>query len=443
MYGIFVERIKSGALQRNVPAPSINIQFMTDLKINLKQTKTASRILVNLDAAKINQILIDLADSLLLSADEILAENQKDLDRMNKNDPKYDRLQLTKERLDGIAADIRNVTKLDYPIGKILEERTLENGLKLSKITVPLGVIGIIYEARPNVTFDVFSLCFKSGNACVLKGGSDAESSNTKIVQLIRSVLKKHDLDENIIYLAPSDRQSVNDILTANDFIDVIIPRGSQNLINFVRENSTVPTIETGAGIVHTYFDETGDLEKGKNIIFNAKTRRPSVCNALDTLVIHQDRLSDLPELVSLIADSKVEIFADQPAFDQLNGKYDADLLHLAKEEDFGMEFLSLKMSVKTVADLNEAITHITKYSSKHSEAIISEDQKNIEYFLNNVDAACVYVNTSTAFTDGAQFGMGAEIGISTQKLHARGPMALKELCSYKWVVIGSGQVRN
>ncbi len=416
---------------------------MNEINSHLNQTKIASRTLVNLDADKINQVLLDLAGALLDTADEILAENQKDLDRMDKSDPKYDRLQLTKERLECIASDIRNVTKLDYPVGKILEERTLENGLELSKITVPLGVIGIIYEARPNVTFDVFSLCFKSGNACVLKGGSDAESSNTKIVQLIQSVLKKHDINENIIYLAPSDRESVNDILTANDYIDVIIPRGSQNLINFVRDNSTVPTIETGAGIVHTYFDESGDVEKGKGIIFNAKTRRVSVCNALDTLVIHKSRLSELPELIGGLADKKIEIFADQSAFDQLKDSYDAILLHLAKEEDFGVEFLSLKMSIKTVASLNKAIDHITKYSSKHSEAIISEDKESVEYFLNNIDAACVYVNTSTAFTDGAQFGMGAEIGISTQKLHARGPMALKELCSYKWVVRGEGQIRS
>ena len=414
---------------------------MIDIKTHLQATKTASRTLVNLDAEKINQVLSDLADVLLDSDDEILVENQKDLAKMEPSDPKYDRLQLSKERLDGIAGDLRNVAKLDYPIGQVLEDRVLENGLGLSKITVPLGVIGIIYEARPNVTFDVFSLCFKSGNACVLKGGSDAENSNTKIVQLIQSVLKKHKIDENIIYLAPNDRELVKDILTANDYIDVIIPRGSQALINFVRDNSTVPTIETGAGIVHTYFDEFGDLEKGKGIVFNAKTRRVSVCNALDTLVIHESRLDDLFDLVGKLADKKVEIFADKKAYNRLKGNYDSDLLHLAKEEDFGVEFLSLKMSIKTVSDLNEAIEHITKYSSQHSEAIVSENDENIEYFLNNVDAACVYLNTSTAFTDGAQFGMGAEIGISTQKLHARGPMALKELCSYKWVIRGMGKL--
>ncbi len=408
----------------------------------LKNVKNASRTLVNLTDEKIQEVLLDLADTLVAEGDLILSENQKDLDKMDESDPKYDRLKLTTERLNGIADDMRSVAKLDYPVGEILEERTLESGLKLSKVTVPLGVIGIIYEARPNVTFDVFSLCLKSGNACVLKGGSDAEFSNTKIVQLIQSVLEKHQLDPNIIYLAPSEREAVADILTAHDFIDVIIPRGSERLIQFVRENAKIPVIETGAGIVHTYFDETADLESGKKIILNAKTRRPSVCNALDTLIIHQNRLSDLPELVAPLLEHKVELFADEKAFNQLKGNYDENLLHQAQSEDFGKEFLSLKMSVKTVSGLDEAIEHITKYSSKHSEAILSENQDNIETFLRNVDAACVYANTSTAFTDGAQFGMGAEIGISTQKLHARGPMALKELTSYKWVVRGEGQVR-
>jgi len=415
---------------------------MPDLKDELQKVKKASRSLVNVEAETINQVLNDVADELLRVGEAILAENQKDLDRMDENDPKYDRLKLTKERLEGIAGDIRNVAKLDYPVGKILEERTLENGLKLSKMTVPMGVIGVIYEARPNVTFDVFSLCFKSGNACVLKGGSDAEFSNTKIVQLIQNVLKKHQLNENIIYLAPSQREAVQEILNAHEFIDMIIPRGSQNLINFVRENATVPVIETGAGIVHTYFDETADLEMGKKIILNAKTRRPGVCNALDTLIIHKDRLADLPELVAPLLEHKVELFADEQAFDQLKGNYDENLLHQAKPEDFGREFLSLKMSIKTVGSLEEAIEHITKYTSMHSEAIISQDKYHIEAFLNQVDAACVYANTSTAFTDGAQFGMGAEIGISTQKLHARGPMALNELTSYKWVIRGDGQTR-
>ena len=416
---------------------------MTKLYDELKNVKTASRTMVNLNVETINEVLVDLADTLISEKDGILSENRKDLERMDENDPKYDRLKLTTDRLQGIADDMRNVAKLDYPVGKILEERTLESGLKLSKVTVPLGVIGIIYEARPNVTFDVFSLCFKSGNACVLKGSRDAHFSNTKIVQLIQSVLKKHQLDPSIIYMAPSEREAVNDILSAHDFIDVIIPRGSEKLIQFVRENATIPVIETGAGIVHTYFDETADLEMGKNVILNAKTRRPSVCNALDTLIIHKDRLSDLPELIAPMQDHKVELYADESAFGELKGNYDESLLHQAKPEDFGKEFLSLKMSVKTVSNLDEAIDHITKYTSKHSEAILSNNPDNIETFLRNVDAACVYANTSTAFTDGAQFGMGAEIGISTQKLHARGPMALPELTSYKWVIRGEGQIRS
>jgi len=416
---------------------------MDEIKNSLIKVKNVSRLLINLDEEKINEVLLDLADTLLSESDGILSENQKDLDRMDESDPKYDRLKLTKERLEGIASDIRNVAGLEYPVGRVLEERKLENGLELSKVSVPLGVIGVVYEARPNVTFDVFSLCFKSGNACVLKGGSDAHLSNTKIVQLIQEVLKKHELNENIIYLAPSEREAVKDVLNANDFIDVIIPRGSQSLINFVRQNATIPVIETGAGIVHTYFDESGDLDMGKGIILNAKTRRVSVCNALDTLIIHDKRLTDLHELVAKLEEKKVELFADESAFEELKGKYDENLLHLAKPEDFGQEFLSLKMSIKTVSSLEEAIEHITQYSSKHSEAIVSADEKSIEYFLNNVDAACVYANTSTAFTDGAQFGMGAEIGISTQKLHARGPMALRELTSYKWVVRGEGQVRE
>ncbi len=416
---------------------------MQNISENLKSVKAASRSLVNLTDDTIQKVLSDLADILVAEGDSILTENQKDLDKMDANDPKYDRLKLTSERLEGIAADMRNVAKLDYPVGKVLEEKTLENGLKLFKVTVPLGVIGIIYEARPNVTFDVFSLCLKSGNACVLKGGSDAELSNKKIVQLIQSVLEKNQIDPNIIYLAPSEREAVKAILTAHDSIDVIIPRGSEKLIRFVRENAKIPVIETGAGIVHTYFDETADPEKGKKVILNAKTRRPSVCNALDTLIIHQSRLFDLPTLLAPLAEHQVELFADEQAYRPLQGKYDGSLLYQAKPEDFGREFLSLRMSVKTVSSLDEAIEHITTYSSKHSEAILSEDQENIEIFLKNVDAACVYANTSTAFTDGAQFGMGAEIGISTQKLHARGPMALKELTSYKWIIQGEGQIRS
>ena len=416
---------------------------MSQITQNLELVKKASRTLVNLKPEKINRVLLDLTGEIIKESGKILGENRKDLEKMDESDPKYDRLQLTVERINGIVADIKKVSELKNPLDRIIEERTLENGLKLSKVSVPMGVVGIVYEARPNVTFDVFSLCLKSGNACVLKGGSDAHLSNTKIVQVIKTVLKDHQLDENLIYLAPSERETVTEILTADKYIDVIIPRGSLNLIEFVRKNATVPVIETGAGIVHTYFDEAGDLEMGKKIILNAKTRRPSVCNALDTLIIHKSRLLDLPELVAGLKEHKVEIFADELALDQLKGKYGEALLHPAMPENFGKEFLSLKMSIKTVNSLDEAVDHITKYSSKHSEAIISGDKDNTEYFLKNVDSACVYVNASTAFTDGAQFGMGAEIGISTQKLHARGPMGLRELTSYKWIILGSGQTRT
>ncbi len=413
-----------------------------DIKKSLQLTQQASRSLINLSEEKINFVLRDVADAIEKNRDEILVANRKDLERMDESNPKYDRLELNEERLFGIANDMNNVASLDYPIGNILEERTLDNGLELKKISVPLGVIGIIYEARPNVTFDVFSLCLKSGNACVLKGGSDAQFSNEEIVRLIHEVLTAHGIDPNILYLAPAGRECVKDILDADKYIDIIIPRGSQNLIDFVRENATVPVIETGAGIVHTYIDKSADLQKAKDIIFNAKTRRVSVCNALDTMIIHESQSEHVKEIVDRLQEKNVEIFADEKSFKVLENNYDSALLHQAKEEDFGIEFLSYKMSIKTVSSLDEALKHIATYSSKHSEAIVAEDEEVIEKFLNNVDAAAVYANTSTAYTDGAQFGLGAEIGISTQKLHARGPMALKELTSYKWIVKGDGQIR-
>jgi glutamate-5-semialdehyde dehydrogenase len=334
------------------------------------------------------------------------------------------------------------VASLPSPLGKLLSETTRPNGLRIQKITVPFGVIGIIYEARPNVTFDVFALCLKSGNACVLKGGSDAHDSNNAIVKVIRDVLIKHGLDENILSLLPADREATAELLHAHGLVDLIIPRGSQSLIDFVRQNSSIPVIETGAGICHTYFDQSGDTNKGKAIINNAKTRRPSVCNALDCLIVHKNRLIELPDLTELLPQSNVVIYADQPAYEVLQGKYPADLLLPANEESFGTEFLSYKMSVKTVNDFDEALDHIAKYSSKHSEAIVAEDKEVQEIFKKSVDAAAVYCNVSTAFTDGAQFGLGAEIGISTQKLHARGPMALEELTSYKWIIEGDGQIR-
>ncbi|MEN7550959.1 glutamate-5-semialdehyde dehydrogenase [Rapidithrix thailandica] len=408
-----------------------------------EKVQQASAGLNLLEDATINALLKDLSVEAVKHSASLLEANQKDLDRMAESDPKYDRLKLTTERIEGIAGDILNVSTLPSPLGKILLEKELPNGLKLKKVSVPLGVIGIIYEARPNVTFDVFALCLKSGNACVLKGGSDAEFSNKVIVQLIQEVIRKHGVNPDILQLLPPDREATAELLNAVGYVDILIPRGSQGLISFVRDNAKVPVIETGAGIVHTYFDKSADLEKGTKIIANAKTRRVSVCNALDCLVIHQDRLDDLPQIAGLLAEKKVEIFADASAFESLKGHYPENLLHPATEEHFGTEFLDYKMSVKTVSGLEEAMAHIGKYSSKHSEAILAEDEKVIEKFLRGVDAAAVYANTSTAYTDGAQFGLGAEIGISTQKLHARGPMALEELTSYKWVVRGDGQVRE
>ena len=402
----------------------------------------ASRTLNLINDETINQVLLALADEAIAQTDSILAENVKDLTAMDKANPMYDRLLLSKERIAGIAADIRNVATLPSPLGKQLMTTERPNGMKISKISVPFGVVGIIYEARPNVSFDVFSLCLKSGNACVLKGGTDAHYSNSAIVAIIQSVLEKSGLDKNIVTLLPAGREATTELMNAVGFVDVIIPRGGKGLIDFVRDNSRIPVIETGAGICHTYFDESGDLEKGKAIVFNAKTRRVSVCNALDCLVIHEKRLNDLPVLCQKLAEKELIIYADEKAFSILNGNYPSHLLQKATDESFGIEFLDYKMSVKTAESIESAVNHISKYSSKHSECIISENETHINLFEKTVDAACIYSNVSTAFTDGAQFGLGAEIGISTQKLHARGPMALEELCSYKWIIKGDGQVR-
>ncbi|NOY96165.1 MAG: glutamate-5-semialdehyde dehydrogenase [Chlorobi bacterium] len=413
-----------------------------EINKQLQEVLEASRQLNLVSEEKINQVLHVLAEEVEANTGFIIKENKKDLVRMDVNDPKYDRLKLTEERIKGIASDIRNVAGLDSPVGKILMESVRPNGMKITKVTVPFGVVGIIYEARPNVTFDVFALCLKSGNACVLKGGSDAIDSNTAIMSIIQGVLEKHGLDRNTACLLPAGREETMQMMNAHGYIDLIIPRGSQGLIDFVRKNSSIPVIETGAGICHTYFDEFGDKEKGRNIVHNAKTRRPSVCNALDCLVIHSSRLGDLPYIAGKLADDGVIIYADREAYEVLEGEYPTQLLKKAGNDSFGTEFLSLKMAIKTVPDFDSAISHISKYSSKHSEAIISEDKNRIGLYLKMVDAASVYSNVSTAYTDGAQFGLGAEIGISTQKLHARGPMALEELTSYKWIIEGNGQVR-
>jgi glutamate-5-semialdehyde dehydrogenase len=398
---------------------------------------------LNLSPAQTDQVLLDVADAAVAQTELLLRENQKDLNRMDLSDPKYDRLKLTEARIKDIADDMRAVTKLENPLGSVITKYDRPNGLHISKIRVPLGVVGVIYEARPNVTFDVFALCFKTGNISILKGGSDADASNRAIISVMHEVLRKHNIDTNTVTLLPAEREATEALLNAVGYVDVLIPRGSQSLIDFVRNNAKVPVIETGAGIVHTYFDASANLEKGTQIILNAKTRRVSVCNALDCLIIHNTRLNDLPCIAHPLAEKQVEIFADERAYSVLDGNYPAALLNKAEPKHFGTEFLSLKMAIKTVDTLNEALNHIATYSSKHSEAIISEDAANIETFLNKVDAAAVYANASTAFTDGAQFGLGAEIGISTQKLHARGPMGLEELTSYKWVVKGDGQTRG
>ncbi|MCF8215621.1 MAG: glutamate-5-semialdehyde dehydrogenase [Chlorobium sp.] len=407
-----------------------------------RAAREASRKLVTIEEQAINALLLDVADTIPSATSTILEANRQDLARMNGSDPMYDRLLLNEQRLEGIARDLRNVASLPSPLNLILEQRRLPNGLELTKATVPIGVIGIIYEARPNVTFDVFALCLKSGNATILKGGSDAHASNAAIVNCIRPLISKHGMDSDTLTLLPSEREAASYMLNAVDHIDVIIPRGSQKLIDFVRKNATVPVIETGAGIVHTYIDKTADTGMVADIVLNAKTRRPSVCNALDTLLVHADRTEDLHAFVAPLAEKMVIIYADQAAYATLLGSYPETLLEHALPEHFGTEFLSLRLSVKIVGSLDEAIDHIARYSSRHSEAIITNDPAAKAAFLKRVDAAAVYANTSTAYTDGAQFGLGAEIGISTQKLHARGPMALRELTSYKWIIEGEGQTR-
>lgn len=414
-----------------------------DIKGMLRKASGASKQGLTLSDQTVSEILKGVAKALLDRADEVLEANRQDLDRMDPANPKYDRLKLTEERLRGIAGDMVKVSTLPSPLHKVLSETTRPNGMVIRKVTVPFGVIGIIYEARPNVTCDVFSLCFRSGNVCVLKGGSDADCSNRALVRIIHSVLERQGVDPAVCTLLPPSRDATTALLEAEGIVDLIIPRGSSSLINFVRTHAKVPVIETGAGVCHTYFDVAGDKEKGREIVNNAKTRRVSVCNALDGLIIHKDRLKDLPYVCGKLSESNVIIYADPLAYEALAGHYPAQLLRPATEQSFGTEFLDYKMSVRTVASLEEALAHIARYGSKHSESIISEDVEAIHRFQDGVDAACVYANVSTAFTDGAQFGFGAEIGISTQKLHARGPMALPELTTYKYLIEGNGQIRS
>jgi glutamate-5-semialdehyde dehydrogenase len=407
-----------------------------------QSAKDASIDLALLDNDTINQILLAVADKAIAETESILEANAKDLSRMDKNNPMYDRLKLTKERIEGIAGDTRNVAKLPSPLGKVLKHTTLPNGLDLKRISVPFGVIGIVYEARPNVTFDVFALCLKAGSACILKGGKDADDSNRAIVCLIKSVLKDFGVNENAITLLPATHEATGELLHANGYVDLVIPRGSKRLIDFVRQEASVPVIETGAGVCHAYFDKDANTEKGARIINNAKTRRVSVCNALDCTLIHEERLADLPTICAPLKNSNVLIYADEASSAALTGSYPAELLKPACEESFGTEFQSYTMTLKTVTSADEAIRHIRRFGSGHSECIITENRTTADKFLAQVDAACVYHNAPTAFTDGAQFGLGAEIGISTQKLHARGPMALEEITTYKWIIEGDGQTR-
>ena len=412
-----------------------------EIKNILEKAREASRMVNLLSAEKINQVLCRIADAAVENTDKILKANAEDLARMDKNDPKYDRLLLTRERIAAISEDMRKVAGLPSPLGKVLAEWTQPNGMKISKVSVPFGVVGVIYEARPNVTFDVLSLCLKSGSAVIMKGGTDAYNSNRAITEVIHSVLREEGVSEAVATLFPPSHEATAELLNAVGYVDLIIPRGGRGLINFVRDNSRVPVIETGAGICHAYFHSSGDLTKGAAIVNNAKTRRVSVCNALDCLLIDRDRLADLPALVAPMTDKNVIIYADEDAFNALHGNYPH--VEHATEDNWGTEYMDYKMSVKTVAGIDEALAHIATHSSKHSECIVAECADAQARFSKEVDAACVYANVPTSFTDGGQFGFGAEIGISTQKLHARGPMGLPEITTYKYIITGDGQIRN
>ena len=411
-----------------------------ELKATFEKVKRASKSLALLSDGQRNDILNAVANAIVDNKERILKANAQDLAKMSQDNPLYDRLQLTDSRLEGIASDMRNVATLPSPLGHVTKQKTLPNGLRLCRVSVPFGVIGMIYEARPNVTFDVFSLCFKSGNACVLKGGKDADCSNREEVALIHEVLQQYGVSEDVVALLPATHEATGEMLNAVGYVDLCIPRGGRKLIDFVRDTARIPVIETGAGVVNTYFDKDGDLEMGKAIINNAKTRRVSVCNALDCLIIHENRLGDLSALCEKMAEKQVTIYADDKAYAALDGKY--PYLEHATPDSFGTEFMDYKLAIKTVSSLDEALAHIDTYGSGHSEAIITMDEATARKFQAHVDAACVYWNAPTSFTDGAQFGLGAEIGISTQKLGPRGPMALEEICTYKWLIEGEGQTR-
>lgn len=403
--------------------------------------KNAAYELAALDDNTRSSLLRDLSVAIIGTADAILEANSRDLERMDPANPLYDRLQLTPARLQSIATDMMAVSKLPCPLDLTLEDRTLPNGLRLRKVSVPYGLVGVIYEARPNVTFDVFSICMKSGNGCMLKGGRDAQETNLASVSLIRKVLEEHGMNPDSITLLDATHEAAASLLNATGYVDLVIPRGSRRLIDFVRDNAKVPCIETGAGVVNTYFDIDGDLETGRRIVMNAKTRRVSVCNALDCLIVHSGRLADLAELCAPLATKDVVIEADERAFQTLSGHY--PLLEHATDASFGTEFMSYRMAIRTVDSPDEALAHIARFGSGHSESIVTANAATAARFQQRVDAACVYVNAPTSFTDGAQFGLGAEIGISTQKLGARGPMGLQEMTTYKWLIDGNGQIRS
>ncbi|MCM1337806.1 MAG: glutamate-5-semialdehyde dehydrogenase [Candidatus Amulumruptor caecigallinarius] len=416
-----------------------------DLLKIFSSVKSASRRMAQLSYEQRSQTLLALADALEADTPALLEANAHDLARMERSNPLYDRLQLTAERLAGIAADMRKVASLPSPVGEVIEERTLPNGLELRRVRVPFGVIGVIYEARPNVTFDVFALCFRSGNACILKGGRDAEASNEAIVTLIHRVLSEQGVDPDVVALLPATHEATAALLGAVGYVDVCIPRGGKRLIEFVRDNARVPVIETGAGVVSAYLHAAGELKMATDIVANAKTRRVSVCNALDTLLVDRSRLCDLTALAKPLADKQVEIHADDEAYAALEGSYPAELLKRAEADEFdtwATEWMDYKMGIRTVSGPEEAMEHIARYGSGHSECIITEDATVADAFQRGVDAACVYVNAPTSFTDGAQFGLGAEIGISTQKLGPRGPMGLREITTYRWLINGRGQTR-
>lgn len=421
---------------------SSNRKHMETLEMMFKTARQAAREVNRLSPEKINTVLLALADEAVDASDELLEANRQDLAKLSKDEPCYDRLLLTTQRIHEIADGIRKVAELQSPVGRVLKHTVLPNGLDLQKVSVPFGVIGVVYEARPNVSFDVFTLCLKAGSACILKGGKDAEASNKAIVTVIKRTLQKQGLSEGIVTLLPATHEATAELLAARAYVDLLIPRGGSKLIQFVRDNAKVPVIETGAGVCHIYFDKDGDEEKGQRIIVNAKTRRVSVCNALDCLLVHSSRLSSLALLLSPMSASNVLIHSDERALAALQGRYPSQLLKPAMPEDDGREYLAYEMLVRTVDSLDEALAYIDTYGSRHSESIVTENEATAERFLKEVDAACVYQNAPTSFTDGGQFGLGAEIGISTQKLHARGPMGLEEITTYKWIIHGNGQVR-